>query len=310
MLCILLLLPSWTPSMSAATASSRALYMSANQDLHHGLSLREAAALKSAAVRIDAETIEAVKAAASAEVVPVDDLAPRVPGADTAIVQYGEAASFFGRLLEEREASRAGAQSTPIETILKQKVLRMSFLQSKLEHVTSAGLASEARRRWLVDKAALEREKRECKQEWAELRARHEHSAAAWDQLASTATGQHTEGQAADAAVARSTALTVASQWTAGTILSRTSLKEQVALIEEQKSLSERQMAIDHEDAQLMKTALRLYQEERPSREARAELLRGLHTLLAEIRHLVEETSAFNGHAAFVEEGFVEGLSY
>ena len=87
MLCILLLLPSWTPSMSAATASSRALYMSANQDLHHGLSLREAAALKSAAVRIDAETIEAVKAAASAEVVPVDDLAPRVPGADTAIVQ-------------------------------------------------------------------------------------------------------------------------------------------------------------------------------------------------------------------------------
>jgi len=305
MLCILLLLPSWTPSMSAATASSRALYMSANQDLHHGLSLREAAALKSAAVRIDAETIEAVKAAASAEVVPVDDLAPRVPGADTAIVQYGEAASFFGRLLEEREASRAGAQSTPIETILKQKVLRMSFLQSKLEHVTSAGLASEARRRWLVDKAALEREKRECKQEWAELRARHEHSAAAWDKLASTATDQ-----TADAAVARSTALTVASQWTAGTILSRTSLKEQVALIEEQKSLSERQMAIDHEDAQLMKTALRLYQEERPSREARAELLRGLHTLLAEIRHLVEETSAFNGHAAFVEEGFVEGLSY
>ena len=64
----------------------------------------------------------------------------------------------------------------------------------------------------------------------AELRARHEHSAAAWDQLASTATGQHTEGQAADAAVARSTALTVASQWTAGTILSRTSLKEQVTV--------------------------------------------------------------------------------
>ena len=46
----------------------------------------------------------------------------------------------------------------------------MSFLQSKLEHVTSAGLASEARRRWLVDKAALEREKRECKQEWVRSR--------------------------------------------------------------------------------------------------------------------------------------------
>ena len=57
-------------------------------------------------------------------------------------------------------------------------------------------------------------------------------------------------------------------------------------------------------------TAFPCTQEERPSREARAELLRGLHTLLAEIRHLVEETSAFNGHAAFVEEGFVEGLSY
>ena len=56
--------------------------------------------------------------------------------------------------------------------------------------------------------------------------------------------------------------------------------------------------------------ALRLYEEERPSRERRAEILEQQQALLSEMQALVEDTRGFNGHAAYVREGFAEGHSY
>ena len=75
-------------------------------------------------------------------------------------------------------------------------------------------------------------------------------------------------------------------------------------------SLSKRQAALDLEDEALMQVALTLYQQEQVSRDRRAEILEQQQLLLGEMRVLVEDTSAFNGFAAFNEDGFAEGLTY
>ena len=52
------------------------------------------------------------------------------------------------------------------------------------------------------------------------------------------------------------------------------------------------------------------YEAERAARERRAEILEQQRRHLLTLRRLVEDTSAFNGHALFVEDGFSEGLTY
>jgi hypothetical protein len=223
---------------------------------------------------------------------------------DAAVTQYREAASFFGDLLKERAtSSRSAGASTPLKTTVQERIQKMHFLQSELEYVITSGLASTARKQWLVDKAALEGRKRECQQDWAELRSRQETVTEAWQQLGTTPSET-------DHAAQGSSALTLTSQWTPGAILSRTSLKEQIALIEEHVCLAKRQVEIDAEDEVLMKTALELYEQERPSRDRRAEILAEQQLLLTELQHLAEDTRAFNGHSTFVSGGFAEGLTY
>ena len=139
----------------------------------------------------------------------------------------------------------------------------------------------------------------------AELKARQQKTADAFDQLADRVAG----GAAAPAATG-SSALVVNSEWSTSAILSTVSLKEQMRLIEEHVALSERQMALDAEDEALMKIALDLYQDERAARERRVEILQQQRTLLVELHGLVEDTSAFNGHATFAKKGFAEGLTY
>ena len=128
-------------------------------------------------VKLDEATVKAAAAAADSgvEVLRVDEVEPsqlRVVEETEVrnLDQYGgtyEAASFFDALLTEREATcEAEGESNPIETGIKEKVRKISFLQSELDYVISSGLASESRRKWLVDKAALEEQKRECKQQW------------------------------------------------------------------------------------------------------------------------------------------------
>ena len=75
--------------------------------------------------------------------------------------------------------------SMPLETTVKEKVRKMSFLQSELEYVVSSGLASETRNKWLVDKLSLEEQKRICKEQWQDLEARQQTTTDAFDQLAS-----------------------------------------------------------------------------------------------------------------------------
>eukprot|EP00325_Prymnesiales_sp_UTEX-LB-985_P026752 CAMPEP_0174720846 /NCGR_PEP_ID=MMETSP1094-20130205/34675_1 /TAXON_ID=156173 /ORGANISM="Chrysochromulina brevifilum, Strain UTEX LB 985" /LENGTH=335 /DNA_ID=CAMNT_0015921415 /DNA_START=17 /DNA_END=1024 /DNA_ORIENTATION=+ len=220
---------------------------------------------------------------------------------DASVVQYREASYFFGALLNERESSRPAEEHAPIESTVKQKIEKMCFLQRELEHVVTSGLASNARQRWLADKAAIEEQKRECQQAWTGLRARQEQMTDAFDQLA--ARGKK--------ATPSSTALSVGTVWMKpSTILVKTSTKEQITLLEEHMALSKRQAQLDAQDEALMETALLLYQEERSSRERRAEILESQQELLTELKSLAEETSNFNGHAAFMSDGFAEGLSY
>ena len=339
-----------------ATATSlNSLVMSGMDDPH--FRFQHDAALDS--VKLDEATVAKAAAAAADSEVEVlrehkadpSQLTVR-EATDVRIDHYRgtyEAASFFDALLKERQASgEAEGESNPIDTTIKEKVRKMSFLQSELEYVVSTGLASDARRKWLVDKAALEEQKRECKQQWvrvpghhsratkpplhpqlvasicdlscvcmcrtplpgslssqADLQDRQQGLHGAFDQL-SRRSGQDGSNPAAHS----SSALALASEWSTSTILSKASLKEQVALIEEHVALSKRQMALDAEDEALMQVALLLYQDEWPSRDRRAEILENQQKLLTELRLLVEDTSAFNGHSAFVQDGFGEGLTY
>lgn len=220
---------------------------------------------------------------------------------DASVVQYREAASFFGALVKEREASPPAGQSTGIDRTIKEKVQKMSFLQSELEYVVSSGLASEARQKWLDDKHDLERHKRQCKHDMADLQAWQRQTTEAFEQLAVRTAGSSAE---------KSSALTVATQWDTSMILSTTSLRSQIAMLAKHVDLSERQMRIDSEDEALMKTALELYQQERASRDRRNEILQQQQELLTELQRLAEDKSCFNGHATFRSDGFTEGLSY
>ncbi|EOD39883.1 hypothetical protein EMIHUDRAFT_108857 [Emiliania huxleyi CCMP1516] len=284
------------------------------------------------AVTLDEATVEAVAAATSVEAVAAANTVEAVAAAntvdiltdegppgggardgqlssvrqsagDTAVAQHREVSSFFATLVEERGGSGPAGEDTPIEETLKAFIRQMSFLQSELEHVVSSGLASDKRRQWVADKKALEEEKAECRREWAALQGRQDDTAHAFELAASTAGG----GSPVPAG-----ALAPTSLWTATTILSKTSLREQVTLIEARVALSRRQSGLDAHDEELMQTAaaLRLYEEERPSRERRAEILEQQQALLSEMQALVEDTRGFNGHAAFVREGFAEGHSY
>ena len=221
---------------------------------------------------------------------------------DSAVVQYREAATFFGGLLH----SRGDGPSTPIEELVQEKIRQISFLQSELEYVVATGLESTARKQWLLDKADLEARKAECAEDWAELRARQQTTTDAFDRL----TAAQADGAAPSATSTTSAALALKTQWTTGSILSRTSLKAQVALIEENVALSTRQMRLDREDEQLMLTVLQLYEQERDSRERRAALLAEQQKLLSELQTLAEDTQAFHGYAAFGGDGFAEGLTY
>ena len=273
-------------------------------------------------ITLDENTVE-VAAAAAAEVIdmPVDawgsmgtkSTAPvqlerrdasSTSDRDATLVQHREAASFFDTLLEERDQASGAGEPTPMETKVKEKIRKMSFLQSELEYAVSSGLASKARKEWVEDKMVLEEQKCVCKQQWADLKARQQTTTHAFDELAAKVGGD------AERAAPGSTALTLTSEWTTSTILTKTSLREQVALLEEHVTLSKRQAALDARDEALMQVALQLYEEEGPSRDRRAEILEQQQGLLTELQQLVQDTSAFNGNKLFNEDGFAEGLVY
>ena len=227
------------------------------------------------AVTLDEATVEAVAAATSVEAVAAANTVEAVAAAntvdiltdegppgggaregqlssvrqsagDTAVAQHREVSSFFATLVEERGGSGPAGEDTPIEETLKAFIRQMSFLQSELEHVVSSGLASDKRRQWVADKKALEEEKAECRREWAALQGRQDDTAHAFELAASTAGG----GSPVPAG-----ALAPTSLWTATTILSKTSLREQVTLIEARVALSRRQSGLDAHDEELMQTA-------------------------------------------------------
>ena len=217
---------------------------------------------------------------------------------------YGDTLNFFETLLDERREAELDESS--VDESIDEKLMALRRLQSELERVISDGLMSSKRQRWLSDKADLVARQMECKEDWQYLKARQMRAMAAWGQLSEKAGGAP---DADEVSASSSSALVVAEEWTLSQILTRTSLKEQVALIKDHAMLSKRQVKLDAEDERLMVMALQLYQEERPDRERREAIVQQQEAILLELEALLEDKSAFAGHAAFGgDDGFVEGL--
>ena len=231
------------------------------------------------------------------------------PSSGSVRIQYQPTLSLFEFLLTEREdASAAAEDKSPLDAQVANKVAELRALQAELERVVSDGLMSEARQRWLVDKAALEEKKSSCARRWADLQARQSQSTDAWRQLADKADGRADERPSAE----RTSALVASAARDMGVpeIFSKTSPKATLRLIREQVALSEEQIALDEVDEALMADALHLYQEERPARERREQIIGQQQVLLTQLQALVEDKSAFGGHATFLDGGFAEGQTY
>ena len=217
---------------------------------------------------------------------------------------YGDTLNFFESLLDERREEQN--QESALDESIDEKLATLRQLQSELERVLSDGLMSSKRQRWLADKADLVARQMECKEGWQALKVRQERAMMAWGELSSKAAAAHPAAEEPS-----STALVVAEEWTLSQILSKTSLKEQVALVKEHAELSRKQVHLDAEDERLMVEALQLYQEERVDRERREQIVQQQEAILNELERLIEDKSAFAGHATFGGDGgFAEGKLY
>ena len=193
-----------------------------------------------------------------------------------------------------------------IDMAIEDKLASLRRLQAELEAVIAEGLMSLKRQKWLADKNDLVARQMECNRGWADLKARQQSASQAWEQLSETATSEHSPAAAA------SSALVVAKELTLSQLLSKTSLREQMELIQEHAELSQKQLQLDKEDERLMLEALQLYQEERPDRERRESIVKQQEGLLMELEQLIEDKSSFAGHATFTggDTGFIEGMLY
>ena len=225
---------------------------------------------------------------------------------DLVRVRYHPTLSLFEFLLTEREeVASGGGEKGPLDKQVAQKVAALRQLQAELEDVVSDGLMSEKRQQWLVDKAALQERKGECTQRWTDLQARQAESREAWRQLAEKAgKAEGSRPRVQTAAIGASDDLAVRE------LFSKTSIKAQYELIRAQVALSEEQMLLDTMEEALMADALQLYQEERPARKRREQIIDQQQEILTELQGLVQDKSAFGGHTAFIADGFAEGITY
>ena len=211
---------------------------------------------------------------------------------------YGDTLNFFSILVNERRGD-------PVDATVEEKLLTLRQLQSELEDVISVGLLSPDRQRWLADKADLVARQMNIKAEWQALKARQQRAMLAWGQLSEKVEAT------SSASPASTSALVVAEEWPLSKVLSKTSLKEQVALVREHADLSQKQVLLDAEDERLMVEALELYQMEQPDRERRERIVRQQEAILIDLERLLEDKGTFSGHATFGENnGFVQGNLY
>ena len=218
-------------------------------------------------------------------------------------VQYHPTLTLFEFLLTEREEVATEAREKgPLDAQVAAKVTALRQLQRELEDVVSNGLMSEKRQQWLVDKAALQERKGECTQRWTDLQAKQAESQEAWQQLADKARERNTPME--------TSAIVASEDLAVQDLFSKTSIKAQYELIRAQVALSQQQMLLDSREEALMADALQLYQEERPARKRREEIIEQQQKILTELQGLVQDKSAFVGLSAFVADGFAEGITY
>lgn len=161
---------------TAAMSSSRLVFMNADPpdalETDVELDPLTVEAVASAAAEVDVIASEPVEV--QAKEYQLDKRHAPAGDRDASVAHQREAASFFDSLLNERE-SCTSAKTTPIEETVKDKIRKMSFLQSELEYVIALGLQSKAREQWIENKMLLEEKKRVVKQQWVRGRAERQH---------------------------------------------------------------------------------------------------------------------------------------